>query len=123
MNDRTNNAAVGMAKRISVAAMRPYNVLIGAGLTDALGAITASACSGAARAMLVADDTVDALYGDRAAGVAVGGGDCPWAGFPFCTGRGARRSPPTRGFSMRLRARGSRGGMCSSRSAAASRAI
>lgn len=67
MNDRVNNAAVRMAKRISVAAMRPYDVLIGAGLIDALGAIAASACPGAARAMLVADDAVDALYGARAA--------------------------------------------------------
>lgn len=89
MNDRTNNAAVGMAKRISVAAMRPYDVLIGTGLTDALGAITASACSGAARAMLVADDTVDALYGDRAAaslsaaGLAVGR-------FSFLHGEGSK---------------------------------
>ena len=66
MNDRVSEA-VRTAKKITIAAGRPYDVRIGAGLIDALGVVTASACPGAARAMLVADDTVDALYGDRAA--------------------------------------------------------
>ena len=62
MNDRVSEA-VRTAKKITIAAGRPYDVRIGAGLIDALGVVTASACPGAARAMLVADDTVFSLYG------------------------------------------------------------
>ncbi len=46
---------------------RPYDVLVGGGLLAQLGARTAAVCPRARRAALVADDTVDALYGGRAA--------------------------------------------------------
>lgn len=59
---------------IHVATGTPYDVYIGAGLLDRLGALTAAACPRAVRAALVADDTVDGLYGGRAAGALAAAG-------------------------------------------------
>ena len=61
MNYESKNIEV----KVPVEASRSYDVLIGKGLLDELGALSASVVS-PARAVLVSDDTVNALYGDRA---------------------------------------------------------
>lgn len=53
-------------KTIHIAASREYDVLIGHGLLDGLGALVAGAV-GARTAAIVSDDAVFALYGKRAA--------------------------------------------------------
>lgn len=50
---------------VRVEASRSYDVLIGKGLIEELGALSASVVS-PSKAVLVTDDTVNALYGDRA---------------------------------------------------------
>ena len=52
---------------INIACSRPYQVLVGSGLLDEAGAKIAGV-TGCCTAALVADDTVDALYGDRVQG-------------------------------------------------------
>lgn len=59
---------------LHIAADRPYEVHIGAGLLDGLGTLVRAVCPRALRAAIVADDTVDALYGARAAASLAGAG-------------------------------------------------
>ena len=74
---------------IHVATGTPYDVHIGAGLLDRLGALTAAACPKASRVALVADDTVDGLYGDRAAAALASAG-LPVSRFRFPHGEGSK---------------------------------
>lgn len=74
---------------IHVATGTPYDVHIGAGLLSRLGALTAAACPKASRATLVADDTVDGLYGDRAAAALASAG-LPVSRFRFPHGEGSK---------------------------------
>ena len=51
-------------KTIHVAASRQYDVLVGSGLLDQVGALTAAVVN-PCKAAILTDDTVDALYGAR----------------------------------------------------------
>ncbi|MBO5270404.1 MAG: 3-dehydroquinate synthase [Clostridia bacterium] len=60
-----NHLSHHIEETVSVTASRNYDVLIGKGLLEDLGALS-SAIVAPGKAVLVTDDTVNALYGDRA---------------------------------------------------------